>query len=981
MRRTRKALAAVAVGTAVALLGSGIALADVIENDIIGVTDGNGSKVTTTYTKDYTAGTPAVAVGFVVDNTSSGGNKECDATPTSPLYVTIAQVTGIKVALRTTLSSVPSQVGDGNRTRTLKFEACAATQFADFSTASNFTAGSYAIGTSFYDNSGSYTNDSAFTLRVAAGTAPQKQQQATLTVNVAETGVYGDRVALSTSGGSGGGVVSYSTGTSDACALGTGADAGKLVITEGAGSCAVTATKAGDSSFESTTSQPKPVAVSPKQVTGSFTTPTSKEYDGGTVAVVSTRSLSGVINNDPVTLDGGSASFADKNVGASKTVTLTGATLSGASAGNYSLTSVGTQTAAITTKGVTGSFTANNKPYDRSDAATLASQTVTGILTGDSAALSGVAKFDNANVGNDKPVTLQQPVLTGGDAGNYSLTAPVPNASANITAKGLMVAFTAANKEYNGLDAAHILTRTPLGVEAGDTVTVTGGTAKFADKNAQAGKTVTATGFVLDGGQAGNYSIQGVNSTLADITPKSLTGSFTSSNKVYDGTTAAGIVTSTLGAGTVDGDNLSLNAASAAASFATKTADNGKTVTSTGFALAGDDARNYALTMGTALADITPKAIGGSFTAANKVYDGTTAAVAANKVLTDIVSDDSVDLTGGTATFDNKNVGTAKTVTLTGATLAGDDRLNYDLDSVSTTTADITKKAVGGSFTAANKIYDGGTAAGIVTSTLGDGKVDGDTLSLNATDAAATFADKTAANGKTVTSTGFALAGTDAGNYALTMGTATANITKKSLTITASSPTGVKAGDPVPAIEALYSGFVTGDNEDNSVDPKPTCGTNYTQQSGGGTFSTSCSGAGSLNYAPQYVPGTFSATFNFGGFQSPLNALPTRNTVKAGRAVPVKFKLGGDFGTRIFANSTEVNAGAPTSATAACGTSATDVVEETSTAGSSSLSYDASTGEYNFVWKTDAAWAGKCRTFSLNLKDGSTNVVTFQFTK
>jgi hypothetical protein len=803
MRRTRKALAAVAVGTTVALLGSGIALADEIENDIIGVKTGN----TTTYTKDYTAGTPAVAVGFFVDNTNSGGNKECDATPVSPLYVTIAQVTGINVALRTTLSSVPDQVGEANRTRTLKFEACAATQYADFSTAWDFTAGSYAIGTSFYDNSGSYTNDSAFTLRVAAGAAPQKQQQATLTVDVAETGVYGDRLVLSASGGSGGGVGSYSTGTSDACAVGAGADADKLVITKGAGSCAVTATKAGDSSFESTTSQPKPVAVSPKGVTGSFTTPTSKEYDGGTVAVVSTRSLSGVINNDPVTLAGGSASFADKKVESSKTVTLTGAALSGTSAGNYSLTSVSTQTAAITPKPVTGSFTANNKPYDRSDAATLASQTVTGVLTGDSASLSGVAKFDNANVGNDKPVTLDQPVLTGGDAGNYSLTAPVPNASANITAKGLMVAFTAANKEYNGSDAADILTRTPLGVEAGDIVTVTGGTAKFADKNALAGKTVTATGFVLDGAQAGNYSIQGVTSTLADITPKALTGSFTSSNKEYN----------------------------------------------------GDDS-----------------------------------AAANARDLTGTIGQDQVSLTGGTATFDNKNAGTAKTVTLNDAALTGAQAGNYSLGSVSTTTADITKKA---------------------------------------------------------------------------------------LTITASSPSGVKVGDPVPLITAAYSGFVGQDNEDNSVAPKPTCGTTYTQQSGGGPFSTSCSGAGSLNYEPEYVAGTLNVLYNFGGFQAPLNALPTRNTVKAGRAVPVKFKLGGDYGTRIFANSTEVNAGTPTSATAACGTNATDVVEETSTAGSSSLSYDASTGEYNFVWKTDSAWAGKCRTFSLNLKDGSNHVVSFQFTK
>ena len=49
-----------------------------------------------------------------------------------------------------------------------------------------------------------------------------------------------------------------------------------------------------------------------------------------------------------------------------------------------------------------------------------------------------------------------------------------------------------------------------------------------------------------------------------------------------------------------------------------------------------------------------------------------------------------VSLTGGTATFADKNVGNGKTVTLTGATLSGRDAGNYILDSVATTTANIT---------------------------------------------------------------------------------------------------------------------------------------------------------------------------------------------------------------------------------------------------------------------------------------------------
>ena len=46
-------------------------------------------------------------------------------------------------------------------------------------------------------------------------------------------------------------------------------------------------------------------------------------------------------------------------------------------------------------------------------------------------------------------------------------------------------------------------------------------------------------------------------------------------------------------------------------------------------------------------------------------------------------------------------------MTVTGATLAGADAGNYILDSVATTTADITREHITGSFTGDNKVYDG----------------------------------------------------------------------------------------------------------------------------------------------------------------------------------------------------------------------------------------------------------------------------------
>ena len=56
-----------------------------------------------------------------------------------------------------------------------------------------------------------------------------------------------------------------------------------------------------------------------------------------TAATINGRSVSGAVDGDDVSLSGGVATFGDKNVGDGKTVTLMGATLAGAHAGNYSL--------------------------------------------------------------------------------------------------------------------------------------------------------------------------------------------------------------------------------------------------------------------------------------------------------------------------------------------------------------------------------------------------------------------------------------------------------------------------------------------------------------------------------------------------------------------------------------------------------------------------------------------------------------------
>jgi hypothetical protein len=114
--------------------------------------------------------------------------------------------------------------------------------------------------------------------------------------------------------------------------------------------------------------------------------------------------------------------------------------------------------------------------------------------------------------------------------------------------------------------------------------------------------------------------------------------------------------------------------------------------------------------------------------------------------------------------------------------------------------------------------------------------------------------------------------------------------------------------------------------------------------------------------------------YPFAGFFSPVNSQPTVNTVNAGRAIPVKFSLGGDEGLDIF------DPGSPRSRRIDCDSGApTDEVEETSTPGASTLTYDVGSGRYHYVWKTEAVWAGTCRRLELGLNDGSTHAADFRF--
>jgi hypothetical protein len=191
----------------------------------------------------------------------------------------------------------------------------------------------------------------------------------------------------------------------------------------------------------------------------------SKVYDGTTsskgVPTITTGSL---VTGDSATW---TQTFNNPNAGTGKTLTPAGAASDGNGGNNYAVTFVPNTSGVITPLAIVGSITANNKVYDGTTAATIASRTLTGVIGGDAVSLvGGTATFSDKNVGNGKTVTATGLSLSGSAAGNYQVNSTA-NTTANITPAPLSI--IADNKSVGDDDPTPTLTATYHTLLGGDT--------------------------------------------------------------------------------------------------------------------------------------------------------------------------------------------------------------------------------------------------------------------------------------------------------------------------------------------------------------------------------------------------------------------------------------------------------------------------------------------------------------------------------
>ncbi len=323
----------------------------------------------------------------------------------------------------------------------------------------------------------------------------------------------------------------------------------------------------------------------------------AKGYDGTTAAglVAGNYSTGGVVAGDTVTLNNpATGSYADRNAGTGKNVSVTGISIVGAVDANavpvfgYQLasTSANANIGEITAAPLTVTAQADSRVYDGTTGSAVA-PVLSGTLY-DAVGTAATQSYDNRNAGAGKTLSANGLSVADGNGGNNYAVTYVANNTGVITAAPLTVTAQVDNRVYDGTTgsaATPVLTGTLYDAVG------TAATQSYDNRNAGTGKTLSASGLIVaDGNGGNNYAINYVTNTTGVITAAPLTVTAQADNRVYDGTTASVV------APVVGGTLYDAVGTAATQSYDNRNAGTGKTLTASGLIVAdGNGGNNYAI--------------------------------------------------------------------------------------------------------------------------------------------------------------------------------------------------------------------------------------------------------------------------------------------------------------------------------------------------------------------------------------------------
>ncbi len=218
--------------------------------------------------------------------------------------------------------------------------------------------------------------------------------------------------------------------------------------------------------------------------------------------------------------------------------------------------SLGETAIPLTINGVTVTAT---KVYDGNTIAALntGSATLSGVISPDVVTLnsgSAVGNYADKHIGTGKAITVTGFTLGGANGGAYSLPTPnqVAGLTADITVRPITVSAVTDTKTYDG--TASSAAAPSYSLQPGD-ATGTAPTQSFDTKHVGTGKTLTASGLVINDGNSGNnYSISYADDNTGEIQVRNITVTAATDTKDYDGNnSSAGAPTYTLQPGDATG--------------------------------------------------------------------------------------------------------------------------------------------------------------------------------------------------------------------------------------------------------------------------------------------------------------------------------------------------------------------------------------------------------------------------------------------
>lgn len=422
-------------------------------------------------------------------------------------------------------------------------------------------------------------------------------------------------------------------------------------------------------------------------VTATLTGTVSKVYDRTTSAAgisAANFNVSGAIDGDTVNVSNTGGTYSQANVGTGLSVTATGLTATSATNGAATVYGYGASGSAsgnigeITTKALTITGT---KTYDQSAAFTLAQLGLSGVISGDTATLTGgSASVSSANANTYN--SFASNTLTVSNS-NYAVTGAGVTVAATINKAPLTL--TAA-KTYDGLASFTSSQVTASGVLSGDTATLTGGSVSVSSKNAASYNAFTANTLTVSNS---NYAATGAGVTAsATVNKATLTLTAATNSKIYDGTDSAA-ATPTIG-GLQVGDTVT----GLTETYDNKNAGSSKILSVSGYTVNdGNSGNNYNVgTVTNTTGSIGKASLTLTAVADTKGYDGTTASSAA-PTIGGLQTGDTVS--GLSQIFDSKNVGSGKTMTLAGYTVNdGNSGNNYNVSTATNAAGVVTAQAV-----------------------------------------------------------------------------------------------------------------------------------------------------------------------------------------------------------------------------------------------------------------------------------------------